>query len=412
MKFTIDILLTIIFFIFYTYQFYYAALTLLYKPILYKADKKHKYAVLICARNEQNVIAGLIKSMKRQKYPSDLLDIIVCADNCTDDTANTARSSGAIVYERFNLNQVGKGYALNFLFNKIKEDFGIRHYDGYFIFDADNIAAPDFVDKMNDMFDNGFKIVTGYRASKNFSDSWISASQSLYFMRESRFLNNARMICGHGCMASGTGYLISSEIIEKHDGWNFFTLCEDLEFTVVSALEGYKIGYCDSAEFYDEQPIFFSQSIKQRLRWVKGGLTVFAKYGLRLLKRYFETGDFTYFDIFVSVSPVLMVTVLGLFTNPIFFIASFCAMMLTYGILTYITEKNRIKCNPFLKAIYLATFPFFMIMTLPISYAALFRDIEWTPIAHGDKAKIKPKSSLNLKKSQSKKVKTRKDVIR
>ena len=38
-----------------------------------------------------------------------MYDMYVVADNCTDETAEVARQHGAIVYERFNQEEVGKG---------------------------------------------------------------------------------------------------------------------------------------------------------------------------------------------------------------------------------------------------------------------------------------------------------------
>ena len=66
-----------------------------------EAKQKHKYAILIAARNEKNVIGNLIDSINKQDYPKEKLTIFVVADNCTDNTAEIAREHGAICYERF-----------------------------------------------------------------------------------------------------------------------------------------------------------------------------------------------------------------------------------------------------------------------------------------------------------------------
>lgn len=55
-------------------------------------QKLHRFAAIISARNEENVIGSLIASLKAQNYPRELLDIYVIADNCTDRTAQTAAS--------------------------------------------------------------------------------------------------------------------------------------------------------------------------------------------------------------------------------------------------------------------------------------------------------------------------------
>ena len=58
------------------------------------AEKNHKYAILIAARNEEAVIGNLLKSISRQDYPKELITTFVVADNCTDNTAKIARNKG------------------------------------------------------------------------------------------------------------------------------------------------------------------------------------------------------------------------------------------------------------------------------------------------------------------------------
>ena len=94
--------ISLIFTLCYFYQFVYVFVGLFKKSKSFTAEKNHRYAVVISARNEGNVIGNLINSIQKQTYPSDLLDIFVVADNCTDDTAEVARRAGATVYERFN----------------------------------------------------------------------------------------------------------------------------------------------------------------------------------------------------------------------------------------------------------------------------------------------------------------------
>ena len=71
------------------------------------------------------------------------------ADNCTDRTAEVAERAGATVYVRRNAREVGKGYALDFLFQKLLTLHTSRHYAGYFIFDADNVVDENFTAEMN-----------------------------------------------------------------------------------------------------------------------------------------------------------------------------------------------------------------------------------------------------------------------
>ena len=112
------------------------------------AKKKHKYGIVIAARNESAVIGNLLESINKQSYPKDLYQVFLVADNCTDNTAHIAKKYGAIVYERFDNEHRTKGYALQYLFENIKKDYGINTFEGYFIFDADNLLKEDYIEKM------------------------------------------------------------------------------------------------------------------------------------------------------------------------------------------------------------------------------------------------------------------------
>ena len=196
-------------------------------------------------------------------YPAQLIDIWVVADNCTDNTAQLVRSLGCHCVERFNTELVGKGYALSYLLDHMMAQGIAEQYDAYFVFDADNRLDRNYFEEMNKGFHAGFKILTSYRNSVNLSDNWVSSGSALWFIRESRFLNNSRMLLGSSCHVGGTGFMFSKDIMQRNRGWKFHLLTEDLEFTLDSVLHGDRVGYCGSAILYDEQPLTFKQSWRQ-----------------------------------------------------------------------------------------------------------------------------------------------------
>lgn len=392
----------------YFYQMVYVAVSLFVKPKKNerKIGKLHKYAVLVAARNEEAVIGYLIESIKAQNYPRELVDIFVVADNSTDNTAEIAREAGAIVYERQNKNKIGKGYALDFIFNVIKKRHSDKQYEGYFIIDADNLLDKNYIAEMNKLFDSGYRIVTSFRNSKNFDSNWLSAGSALWFIRESIFMNKPRMFLNTSCAVSGTGFLVSSDIINKHGGWKFHLLTEDIEFSIDSILDGETIGYCDSAILYDEQPRTWKQSYAQRLRWAKGFYQVFAKFCKKLLKEMFKKRKFTYFDMLMTIQPVLLITtfvalanILVLLYGVMFmplnsnviqiplkaiinYFSNYYLSMLLLGMITTIAAWKRIRCAWYKKLAYTATFPFFLVTNLPITFVAFFKNVEWDPIVH------------------------------
>ena len=400
---TINVVIAVAFFLCYLYQFIYIPITWFKRIPPHRQPVPHRYAVLISARNEEAVLPQLIESIHSQTYDKQLITVFVIADNCTDGTAEAARQAGAVVYERQNQNLIGKGYALDELMCNIARDYPEDPFDGYFVFDADNVLNPDYVEEMNKTFSDGYQIITSYRNSKNFGDNWISAGYALWFLREAKYLNQARMALGTSCAVSGTGFLFSREIVRKNNGWPFYLLTEDIQFTVHSVVNGDIIGYCPTAIFYDEQPTSFRQSWRQRLRWSKGFLQVFRRYGLSLIKNCL-CGNFSAYDMTMTTMPAMLLSFLGIVMNSAACIVGlatdnmplckmgltvladfFCGTYLTIfvvGLVTLVTEWRQIHTHTAKKVLYLFTFPLFMLTYIPIAFQSLYKRVTWTPIVH------------------------------
>ncbi len=397
----VNIILIVLLFLCNLYQIAYIPVSFFHRERKHRKEVIHRFAVLIAARNEEKVIGNLIDSINSQTYPSECIDIYVCADNCTDDTERVASERGAAVYVRTNKEQVGKGYALNYLIKQIKLGIG-KTYDGYIVLDADNIIEENFVSELNRVFSDGYEVVTSYRNSKNYGDNWISAGYGLWFLREAKFLNEARMALGHSCAVSGTGFLFSERVLNDFGGWNFFLLTEDIEFTIENVTRGRNIGYAKHAVLYDEQPTRFTQSWNQRLRWSRGYIQVFTRYFFRLLGGSFM-GSFSCFDMMMNIMSSAVITAVGAITNAVTVIyilatggtlpsigvmlleAAFgiYMSMLALGLLTTVSEWRNIHCTPAKKILYAFTFPFFMLTYVPICVVSLFAKVGWKPILHG-----------------------------
>lgn len=348
----INLIIMCVFLLCYSYQFVYIPIGLLtQRKYSYLESRGKRVAVLIAARNEQAVIGELIDSIRAQDYPQQLIDIIVGADNCTDRTAETARRRGARVFERQDTEHVGKGYVLNFLLYRL-QTLGLS-YDAYIVLDADNILDPGFIAAM----------------------------------------------CG--CAVSGTGFLFTRRILERCGGWRFFLLTEDIEFTIDNVTGGVKIGYCPDAITYDEQPVTFRQSWRQRMRWSRGYMQVFARYGGRLLRGMLR-GSFSCYDMAMSIMPAAILTGLSIVVNIGAAIANLVSggdwavlgtavwqpvaglylTLFAVGAITTLSEWKNIRCTAAKKVLYAFTFPLFMLTFVPICIAAMFKNPGWQPILH------------------------------
>ena len=207
----------------------------------------------------------------------------------------------------------------------------------------------------------------------------------------------------------GTGFLFHRDIIEKSGGWKYFLLTEDIEFSIQNIINGEKVAYCESALLYDEQPVRFSQSWNQRMRWAKGNIQVCRKYGVELVKSLFRDKCFACFDMTMTFFPGIILAAIsgiinlfgisyGLLSNENFMVIlqsiwestrNAYLMFFTIGVITTVTEWKNIYCPAFKKILYIFTFPLFMFTHIPISVAALFKKVEWKQIEHKESVTLK-----------------------
>lgn len=101
-----------------------------------------RYAVLMPAHDEEDIIAATVRETLPHIGPTGRL--LVVADNCSDATAERARSAGAEVVERHHASERGKGYALA---------HGLAHLgsqppDVVLVLDADCQVEPGAIDTL------------------------------------------------------------------------------------------------------------------------------------------------------------------------------------------------------------------------------------------------------------------------
>jgi len=254
---------------------------------------KNRFAAVIAARNEGVVIGNLIDTLKSQNYPEELLDVYVLPNNCTDNTEEVSLEHGAKVFH-CSSKVHSKGAALEEFFDDTFANNDV--YDAFCIFDADNLVDPGFFIAMNNAMCSGETIAQGYRDSKNPADSWISGCQSIFYWTLNRFLNLARYSVGMSAALNGTGFMVAASIL-KDGGFRTFSLTEDIEFTTQSIMKGHRVAWVPEALTYDEHPIDFNTSWKQRKRWSTGTIQCFSHYAPLLWQQFKETKNWCDLDM-------------------------------------------------------------------------------------------------------------------
>ncbi len=243
---------------------------------------KTRFAVLVAARNESAVIGQTVTQLLKQTYPKELYDLYIIPNNCTDNTAQVAAQAGAKVLE-CNVPVKTKGQVLRWAFETLEPE----QYDAYCIFDADNLVDPAFLDRMNDAFCAGARVAKSMQKASNPGETWISGCYDLYIENFNLMFSRPRGTLGLSAKLIGTGFAISRELINEMGGFNTVTLTEDTELAVQCALRGEKVWWVPEAVTFDEEPLTFGVSMRQRRRWSSGVMQTFKVYAGRLLKNVF-----------------------------------------------------------------------------------------------------------------------------
>lgn len=396
--------------VFTVYMCYYILLVphaFMRKRVWPQHKPKCRFAILVAARNEEAVIGHLVESLVAQEYPSTLFDIYVIPNNCTDRTEQVARQAGAQILEcAFPVRSKG-----DVLRQVVAMILAKGQHDAICVFDADNVVDPGFLQSMNNAWCAGAKAAQGFRDSKNPHDTIISGNYSLYYWMVNRFYSHARNKAGLSAIVNGSGFMADVGLLRSMGGWNTKTLTEDIEFTTKCILQNVRVEWVPQAITYDEQPLTFLQSWRQRCRWSTGTYQCLSLYLLPLVRTLFSGGlhgvRARLDQIIFLLAPLMQLAwlvslVMGqllrvlqihydlfpstpLFTQLFLSIAVSYALSLGMSVLVMLLERKPIRSM--LRGIF--TYWVFIMSWLPINaYCLVHRTTEWKTIAHTRSVKL------------------------
>ena len=385
----------------FTFWFFLTALLFWKRPAPYaRQAPKTRFACLIPARNEEAVVAALVKSLREQSYPDALYDIYVIPNNCTDDTEGAARAAGAKIFRCFDPVR-NKGDALHeavaWLLPRKDQNTcpPSPAYDAFCLFDADNVAHPDFLARMNDAMCAGAKVAKARLRVKNPGDSWVSGCYALYFALNDTFFSRSRANLGLSAKLVGTGMAVHRDVLERMGGWNTKTIAEDAEFSAQCAALGERVWWTPEAMTFDEAPTTFGVSLTQRRRWCSGIMSTAEAMLPQLLQASAEANrarvaDMVFFLCapFVqacSLVPTLLLALgaalqglLGAWAAlaALSLAGAWCGMALFGAVLSRIARQRVRPASVLL-------FPIFMASFLPLQILSLLRrTTQWQAIRH------------------------------
>lgn len=255
-----------------------------------------RFAILIPAHDEEGMISGAVESVVASNYPRDRQRVFVVADNCTDGTAERARSAGATALERHDTSKRGKPYALNWALKQICQD----DFDALVIMDADTVMDPYFLAAMEQHLIAGEQAIQGYFGIMNPDENWLTRLGTLPATVKFRLHFPGKRLLGLSCPLAGNGMVFSMKLIKKF-GWEVYSITENWEYYVMLAQNGYRVTPAPEAVIYSQVARSLKLGQTQRVRWMQGQMDILGRYKRALVRQAIRERSVIALDVLVEL---------------------------------------------------------------------------------------------------------------
>lgn len=285
---------------FSVYQWGHAILAILHRsaPLNYRKPRTTHFLILIPAHNEEDGLPETLHSLSSMEYPKDLVQIVVIADRCADDTAKVARIGGARCLER-NEGPGGKGAAMSWAMQLLRKE-GVL-FDALVIVDADCLADSHLLEAFDDALAKGHAVQQGYNYLSNPWETPFTRVIAVTSVLRNFLFYGGKEAIGCSAMLSGTGMCLSRSVVDQH-GWSAFSVAEDWEFSVSLQLHDVVIHFNPLARVYARESKGIKQASRQRLRWATGKYAVMTNGARRLLVEGVSKGKVNLIDGAVTLA--------------------------------------------------------------------------------------------------------------
>lgn len=264
------------------------------------SSEQIRFAIAIAAHNEAEVIGNTVKQLQHMDYPPELFDVHVVADYCNDETVVVARAAGAQVYERESGPRGRKGYALDWLLQRLLTD--PRHYDAITIFDADSLVDVQFLSAMALKLTAGSPVVQGQHIIQHPEQRLFNALAHADMRLNNHIRNRAKENLGLSARLMGDAMAFRREILERFPWQGVQSLTEDRAYGLYLITQGVRIHYAPAAISYGQGAGQWRDATPQRLRWYSGAFDLQHRYLLALGRLAWRHGNLDALDKFLELA--------------------------------------------------------------------------------------------------------------
>lgn len=239
-----------------------------------------RFDVIVPAHDEEEGIGRTVASLRALDWPAGRFRVLVVADNCADATAARAAEAGAIVLERREPADRGKGFALDHAFRWSLAE-GVA--DAVVVVDADSVASPDLLAAFAARLEAGAGAVQATYGVLNPDASWRTRLMAIAFALFHDLRSTARERLGLSCGLRGNGMCFAVETLRRVP-YQAFSVVEDVEYGLRLGEAGLRVRHAHEASVLGEMVAGEAASRSQRRRWEAGRLALARRHAPGLLR--------------------------------------------------------------------------------------------------------------------------------
>jgi cellulose synthase/poly-beta-1,6-N-acetylglucosamine synthase-like glycosyltransferase len=256
-----------------------------------RAEPTTRFAVLVPAHDEEQLIAGALANLTSLDYPAQLYRVHLVADHCTDQTVEIAAGFDVDVHEHVRPEARGKGPALQWALQRLWDRADAPDVDApdvVVFVDADSVLDTDFLRVLDARFAGGAVAVQGHYAVANLGDSTAAGLRAAALSVRHYLRPLARTTVGASSGLYGNGMAFTADVLRQR-AWSDH-LTEDIEFQMELLLAGHIVDFAPDAVVAAEMPATLHGATTQNERWERGRVEMAKRYVPALLRQAVRPG--------------------------------------------------------------------------------------------------------------------------
>lgn len=255
------------------YLFVFSIASLFMKhPNVAKAKRQNRFIVLISSYKQDHCINQCVATILGQTYHQRMFDVVVISDH-QDEMTNMNLAQYPITLLTPNFEKSTKAKALQYAIMNLPE---FKIYDAVVVLDADNIVEPEFLERVNDAFENaGTKAIVTHRLPKNM-DTTTARMDAIFEEINTSIFRRGHITLGLSSALSGSGTVYDFDWF-KHNIMTIRSFEEDKELEAMLMRQHIYIDYFDNIYVYDEKKRTTKEISSQRSSWAKAQYKVLLK---------------------------------------------------------------------------------------------------------------------------------------